>query len=192
MNDLELAKKYWKELQACEKNFEDEIVIQWLKISEAMILSKETRPAKWLKATEIIEELLQGEFIRQSFRYNALRIHWDLLLKEFQMNGNLETLYELQELTTQLVEVAKEQQIYSMKLEAASIRAFTLWLRTLYSDTTTDLAEVQKLLTELQLIADKKGLSRIARKIYNDHFRLIEQFHQWDEFIRKYYEFLKI
>jgi tetratricopeptide (TPR) repeat protein len=191
-NDLALAKKYWKQLQTCEKNLEDELVIQWLKISEALILSKETRPVKWLKGTEIIEELLQGEFIRQSFKYNALRIYWDLLLKEFQANGNLETLHELQELTTQIVEIAKEQQIYSMKLEAASMRAFTIWLRTLYSDATTDLVEVQTLLTELQLIADKKGLSRIAKKIYDDHHKLIEQFHQWDEFIRKYYEFFKI
>ncbi|MHA1435887.1 MAG: hypothetical protein ACTSO7_18770 [Candidatus Heimdallarchaeota archaeon] len=40
-------------------------------------------------------------------------------------------------------------------------------------------------------MADEKGLFRLAEKMYQQYERILGQVTVWDDFIRKYYEFIK-
>ena len=61
-------------------------------------------------------------------------------------------------------------------------------------DVKTRLAESQKakeLLVKARDMADEEGLFRLAEKITHQQGELITRIDHWDEFIKKYYEFIK-
>ncbi|NHJ32260.1 MAG: hypothetical protein FK732_05315 [Asgard group archaeon] len=71
------------------------------------------------------------------------------------------------------------------------MRILSLWLQAQYSKVDIEIKIARELLSEAQELADEKGLVKLARKIKEQHMQLLDQLQNWDEFIRKYYEFIK-
>ncbi len=54
-----------------------------------------------------------------------------------------------------------------------------------------DFQKAKIVLDNARKIADEEGLYKLAEKLTLQQERLINQLSQWDDFIRKYYEFIK-
>ena len=87
-------------------------------------------------------------------------------------------LEEVEETVEKLVEMAKEQQSYSLLTES-------YWLKAQLALVKLDIKKARNLLSQAQMIAEEKGLERLARKISSDHDQLLEQMDQWEELIAK-------
>ena len=54
-----------------------------------------------------------------------------------------------------------------------------------------DFQKAKSILENARKIADEEGLYTLAEKLTLQQERLLSQLSQWDDFIRKYYEFIE-
>jgi tetratricopeptide (TPR) repeat protein len=190
-NDLTQAKKYFDELTNYVEKKPTKRFLLIEKISQAIIQKASTRPRLWIKAIDILEEVVNEEIADHSLTVIALINLCELLINEFSFSGDSEVLMELENYTELLESIAKEQKTYYLRLEAGNIRILTMWLKAQYSIVDIDLQKAKDLLHEAQTMADEEGLTRLAEKITNQQGRFLERIDRWDDFIKKYYEFIK-
>jgi hypothetical protein len=67
----------------------------------------------------------------------------------------------------------------------------THWLKAQRSMVEIDFQKARTLLENTRKIADEEGLYVLAEKLTLQQERLLRQLSAWDDFIRKYYEFIK-
>ena len=189
--ELELANSYLERLEKITKKTNSVYFKQTYIVAQALILKGKSRPKYWIKAIELLEEVVEGELTYHSLTVLAMINLCELLLNEFSISGDVEVLLELEEYTQTLNSIAKKQNVYSLKLEAHNIRLLTLWLKAQYSIVDLDIQKARQLLTEARDMADEEGLILLAEKITQQQGHMFERMEKWDDFIRKYYEFIK-
>ena len=54
-----------------------------------------------------------------------------------------------------------------------------------------NIQNARRLLQEARELAESHGLVKLATKITTQNEKMLDQLENWDEFIRKYYEFIK-
>ena len=187
----EEADKYLKQIEKLASATNIKIVSQNYRLSKALIRSEKSRPKFWVKAIDILEELVLEEIVSHEITVKALILLCEILLNEFSISGNNEVLDDLQTHTSRLIEIAKNQNSYTLRVEANNIRVLTLWLQAQNTDADIELQSTRRLLLEAQQLAVEKGLARLAQKIQKQHNNILAQLEKWDEFLRKYYEFLR-
>ena len=87
--------------------------------------------------------------------------------------------------------IVEMQNIHHLKIEAYNLQILTHWLKAQKSMTEFDFQKAKTLLDDIRKIADDKGLHILAEKLTNQQEKLLLQLSKWDDFIRKYYEFIK-
>lgn len=189
--ELELANNYLERLEKVIEKTSSEYFKQTYTVGQALILKAHSRPKNWIKAIELLEGVVRGELTNHSLTVFAMINLCELLINEFSISGDIEVLLELEEYTKTLNNIAKKQNVYSLKLEAHNIRLLTLWLKAQYSIVDLDIQKAKNLLTEARDMADEEGLILLAEKITHQQGNMFERMGKWDEFIRKYYEFIK-
>jgi len=189
--DYDEAINHFDQLKELAKNTDDMITDRCFRLTEAMMLKSKTRPKYWIQAIDILEELANDKIVDYELSVTGLVLLCELLLNEFSISGDEDVLQDLQTHTSRVVEIAKKQNIYSLRVEAHNIRILSFWIQAQYSKVDIDIQNARKLLKEAKELADEKGLVKLAQKIGNQHAQLLEQLHNWNEFIRKYYEFIK-
>ncbi|MFX1508290.1 MAG: hypothetical protein ACFFDC_19580 [Promethearchaeota archaeon] len=100
----------------------------------------------------------------------------DLLLFELKTTGNEEVLGELNQYCNQLLEIAIEQNSYSLLAE-------TYWLLSKLALLKLDIQQAQALLLKAQSIAEKQGLKTLVNSIGYDHYSFFSQLQKWEEYI---------
>ncbi|MHA1121815.1 MAG: hypothetical protein ACTSPC_03270, partial [Candidatus Heimdallarchaeota archaeon] len=65
------------------------------------------------------------------------------------------------------------------------------WLKAQKSMVELDFQKAKTLLNSTRKIADDEGMYRLSEKLVQQQEKLLRQMSQWDDFIRKYYEFIK-
>ena len=90
-----------------------------------------------------------------------------------------------------LSDFAKMQNVRHLRLEANNLQILTHWLKAQRSMVEIDLQKAKTLLDNTWKIADQEGMYRLAEKLTQQQEKLLGQLAQWDDFIRKYYEFIK-
>jgi len=144
-----------------------------------------------MKALDILEKVIDEEIEDNQFAIIALNNLCELLMIEFSMSGDEQVLELLEDHIERLANIAKYQNNYSLKLEATNIQILTMWLKAQFSMTDLDMQNARNLLLEARTLADQQDLNRLAEKMTQQQDRLLGQVSQWDDFIRKYYEFIK-
>ena len=190
-NDPILYNKYLNELGDVVDSNPSFHYKQIYRIAQALVFKTSTRPKDWMKALEILESVVDEEIENNQFAIIALNNLCELLMIEFSISGDEHVLTELEDHNERLASIAKYQNNYALKLEATNIQLLTLWLKAQYSMTDLDMQNARELLTESRNLADQEGLIRLAEKMSQQQERLLGQVSQWDDFIRKYYEFIK-
>ncbi|MHA1509768.1 MAG: hypothetical protein ACTSO6_13820, partial [Promethearchaeota archaeon] len=155
------------------------------------VLKNSSRPRDWMKAADILVEVLKEKFTKFGFNLFALINLCELLMNEFSISGDAQVLQELEFYVEELSELAKKQNIHHLRLEANNLQIMTHWLKAQNSMVDLDFQKAKTLLENTRKIADEKGLYRLAEKLTQQQEKLHVQLSHWDDFIRKYYEFIK-
>jgi len=189
--EFDLANNYLEKLDKIVKKEGSKYIKQSYALGHALILKASTRPKNWFKAIELLEKIIADKITNHSFVVYAMINLCELLINEFSISGEMDVLLELEKYTESLEIIAKKQNSYNLRLEANNIRLLTLWLKTQFSIVNIDIQKTKDLLLEARNMADEEGLLRLAEKITQQQGELIVRMDRWDEFIRKYYEFIK-
>ncbi|MHA1210990.1 MAG: tetratricopeptide repeat protein [Candidatus Heimdallarchaeota archaeon] len=190
-NDVISYNMYLEELKNLVESNLNPYFVQIARISQALVLKASTRPRDWMKALDILESIADEEPENKNYAIIALNNLCELLMIEFSISGDVNVLEELEEHIERLEKIAKSQNNYALRLEAANIQILTLWLKAQFSMADLDIQNARNLLLETRVLADKEGLFKLAEKMNQQQEKLLGQVSLWDDFIRKYYEFIK-
>jgi len=190
-NDKVLYTKYLEELEIFVKNNSTNLFEQMYQTAQALVLKASSRPRDWAKAVEILIDVVNEKITKHGHSEIALINLCELLMNEFSMSGDAQVLQELECYVEKLSKLAKKQNVYHLRLEANNLQIMTHWLKAQNSMVELDFQKAKTLLNNARQIADAKGLYRLAEKMSQQQERLLGQLSQWDDFIRKYYEFIK-
>ncbi|MGC9779481.1 MAG: hypothetical protein HZR80_09595 [Candidatus Heimdallarchaeota archaeon] len=190
-NDKVLYTKYLKELEAFVKHNPTNFLEQMYKTAQALVLKTSSRPRDWMKAADILVEVVNEKFIKYDFTLVALINLCELLMNEFSISGDDQVLQELEFYVEELSELAKKQNVHHLRLEANNLQIITHWLKAQNSMVELDFQKAKTLLENTREIADEKGFYSLAEKLTQQQEKLLGQLSKWDDFIRNYYEFIK-
>ncbi|MHA1556548.1 MAG: hypothetical protein ACTSPM_06380 [Candidatus Heimdallarchaeota archaeon] len=190
-NDKVLYIKYLKELEAFVNLHPTNYHKQMYQTGQAIVLKNSTRPRDWTKAVELLLDVVNEKITKYGHSEIALINLCELLLIEFNISGDAQVLKELEFYVEELSELAKKQNVHHLRLEANNLQIMTHWLKAQNSLVDLDFQKAKTLLENTRKIADEKGLYRLAEKLTQQQEKLHVQLSQWDDFIRKYYEFIK-
>ncbi len=182
---------YMKQLEELMSTTDNRIVKQNFQLSKALILKSKGRPKYWTQAIDILEKIVSEPIATYNTTLIALISLCEILLNEFSISGDEEVLKDLQTHTSRLLDIAQKQNSYTLRVEAYHIRIISLWLQAQHSKIDINIQNARRLLQEAQELADSHGLIKLASKITTQYDKMLEKLENWDEFIRKYYEFIK-
>jgi len=178
LGEIKQAKDYLSDLQLIIEEEESKQVNVYCKLAEALILKTSKRMKNQVKAEEILKGIVEEEIEVHILTVHAIINLCELLLEELLVTGEEEILVEVEGKVKKLSEIAKKQHSYSLLAESYFLKSQIALIR-------LDLTKARNLLTQAQVIAEEKGLERLARKISSDHDQLLEQLDQWEELIAK-------
>ncbi|MCG3254348.1 MAG: tetratricopeptide repeat protein, partial [Candidatus Heimdallarchaeota archaeon] len=190
-NDRVLYTKYLEELEAFVKLHPTSFLEQMYQTAQALVLKNSTRPRDWMKAADILIKVVKEKFTKHGIVVIALINLCELLMNEFSISGDAQVLQELELYIDELSELAQMQNVCHIRLEANNLQILTHWLKAQKSMVEIDLQKAKTLLESTRKIADDEGMYRLAEKFTQQQEQLLRQMSQWDDFIRKYYEFIK-
>jgi len=190
-NDKVLYTKYLEELEDFAKLHPTNIFEQMYQTALALVFKTSTRPRDWTRAVEILLKVVKEKSTKHGFNLVALINLCELLMNEFSISGDAEVLLELEFYVEMLSDFAKMQNVYHLRLEANNLQIITHWLKAQKSMVELDFQKAKTLLNNTRKIADDEGMYRLAEKFTQQQEKLLRQMSQWDDFIRKYYEFIK-
>ncbi len=173
-NLLEKANELLDEIEQISKKEVSKYISHFYILSKALILKTSTRLRSRVEAGELFEQILSEEGIDNELKVVALLSMFELLISEFSHYGNQEILREAHLLSSNLIKIAKMQNSYLLLTEA-------YWLQAQLSVVQYDFNVARHLLSQAQIIAEEKGLSRLAVKLSSEHDNLLIQIEQWEE-----------
>ncbi|NHJ04317.1 MAG: hypothetical protein EAX90_05810 [Candidatus Heimdallarchaeota archaeon] len=162
-------------LQKINEQEKSKLVDQMARISEALLLKINKRAKNRAKAEELLTQVLEEEVINYEVFLVALINLSELYLIELQLTGDEEVLEELKKLMEKQLTLAKEQKSSSLLVETYFIQAQLALVE-------LDIRKAQNLLNLSQLIAEEKGLKRLAMKISSEYDYYFEEETMWEEF----------
>ncbi|MFX0092966.1 MAG: hypothetical protein ACFFBD_14500, partial [Candidatus Hodarchaeota archaeon] len=151
---------------------------QRYRVAEALVLKLSTRARGWVKAQEIFEQVVDEEVVDHEVSVVAMLNLCELLLIELRSSGNPEVLSEVNALVNRLLNIAKQQNSYSLLTEVSLLKSKLALVE-------LDVRGAQRLLTQGQLTAEEQGLHRLAMKLSIEHDALLGQLNKWEELIER-------
>ncbi|NHJ03868.1 MAG: hypothetical protein EAX90_03530 [Candidatus Heimdallarchaeota archaeon] len=189
-NDIILYNQFLEELKEIVESHPNPFHDYIYQTSQALILKASNRPRDWMKAIEILEDIIDEDYEDKKFAIIALNNLCELLMIEFSISGDESVLKELEDHIERLKEIAKYQNNFALKLEATNVQILTFWLKAQFSMVDLDIQKARSLLLETRELAGEEGLYRLVEKMNQQQERLLGQVTKWDDFIRKYFEFI--
>lgn len=182
---------YLNQLKELSTKTDNRIVRQNYQLSNALVLKSKGRPKYWTQAIDILEEIVCEPIATYNTTLVALINLCEILLNEYSISGDEDVLNDLQTHTSRLLDIAQKQNSYTLRVEAYHIRIISLWLQAQHSKLDINIQNARRLLQEARELANSHGLIKLASKITTQYDKMLEKFENWDEFIRKYYEFIR-
>jgi tetratricopeptide (TPR) repeat protein len=172
------AQHYMQDLQQIDDSEQDKLISQYSRIAKALLLKTSTRIRDKAKAEELLEQVAKEEVIHHELTIEALLSLCDLHLAELHATNDQNLLAEVKDHVKRLIEVAKQQHSHWLLAEAYVLKSkiALVELRT---------KEARRSLTQAQLIAEEKGLTRLAMKISSDYDALLGQLSQWEKLLAR-------
>ena len=170
------AIRYLERLKEINSVNDNPFLNQLNKVAEAEILKHSTRMRDKAKAQELLQDVIEEEVADHSLTITALLGLSELLLDELKMSCEPEVLSLLQSIVNSLLEIANHQGSHDLL-------AKTYWFQSQLALIDLDLDNARDLLIKAQVIAEERGLRRLAMHISSDHDALLDQLSQWEDFV---------
>ncbi|MHA1911658.1 MAG: tetratricopeptide repeat protein [Candidatus Kariarchaeaceae archaeon] len=176
--ELNQAEQYLVRLTEINSSYTNKEVNQQYKVSKALLLKESSRSRNWIKAAEILEDVIKEEVIDYLITVDAMFLLFELLILELKQSADSVVLSEINNLATKLTEIAKDQSSYWLLIE-------TYWLQGELALVNSNVKEARRLFSQAQYIAEEKGLERLAMKISYEHDDLINELTHWEDLIER-------
>ncbi|MBD3189521.1 MAG: tetratricopeptide repeat protein [Candidatus Heimdallarchaeota archaeon] len=173
-DQLDKAEHYLEELEVINQEGDHKIIDQRFRLSKAMLLKTSDRTIHKAEAQKLFQEIAEEEVIDHELTVLAMLNLCELLLIELKNFGNESVLEEIEELANKLLEIASQQNSFSLLAETYLLESKLALIK-------LDLRKAQQLLTQAQMIAEEKGLKKLAVNLSNEHDSLLMQQKKWKE-----------
>jgi tetratricopeptide (TPR) repeat protein len=190
-NKFDEIDDFFHQLEVLAKEKNNRIINHNYLLAKALILKSKSRPKSWIQAIDILEKIASEQIADYNTTLVALINLCDLLLNEFGISDDMEILADLETHSSRILDIAQKQNSYSLRVEAYHIRIITLWLQAQHAKVDINIQNAKRLLQEAEELANSYGLLRLSKKIGSQNDKMLEKLETWDEFIRKYYDFIK-
>ncbi|MFX1535921.1 MAG: tetratricopeptide repeat protein [Promethearchaeota archaeon] len=164
---------YFQRLKEIKDQENNKLINQRYQVAEALLLKSSTRSRDKIKATELLEQIVEEEIVDHELIVIAMLNLCDLLLKELRISE--EVLDEINSIVNTLLVIAKNQHSHSLLVETYLLKA-KLGLVEL------DVQGARQWLIHAQLLAEERGLTRLAIKVSNEHDSLLESLNTLEKF----------
>lgn len=172
VDQLDTANKYLNQFKNVSKENDNNTLIIQLKLAKALILKKAKNLASTLRAQEMLEEILKNPAIQYQERILAIRHLCEILLLEYEMFEQENTLREVESLVHQLTSIANKQHLIRLRFDAGILQSK---LQLLFGN----IEEGKALLVDLLKLAKDKQLSHYKERLGTELQNLEENFQKW-------------
>ena len=172
--DLERAQQILHDLERLNSQLKDKEFYSWYLLNNALILKKSSRTRNKAEAEKILKQILDNEDSDFDLILKALTNLCELLLTELRMTNDLEVLEEINPLIARLLEIAEKSHSYLILCE-------TYLLQAKLSLLTFDIKQAQRFITQAQQIAERFGLTLLAKKIATENEDLLKKIDLWEK-----------
>ena len=172
------ANKLLKQLQQIYEKDKNKYISLNYRLSLALVLKTSKRAKNIAQAEELLKEIVDEEILVHQMTVKASLLLCDLLIEELQLSGEEELIEEIHQLLDKLFVLAVKEKNHALHAEV-------YWLQARLALLKFDTQEARRKLTQAQLIADEKGLHRLARKISAEYDSLLRQLDKWEELEQK-------
>jgi tetratricopeptide (TPR) repeat protein len=172
----ESAEHYLSQLKETSEIGQNKIIEQEYKLCLALVLKMSGRVVQRAEAQNILTEIANSEILNHEVTVDAMLNLFELLLFELRTTGNQDVLAEVKDLSQKLLSIAKSQESFARLAEVYHLQSKLALLE-------LDVKQSQYLLTQAQLIAETKGLYRLAQSISNEFDSLLNDLSKWDDYI---------
>ncbi len=175
---MENPNKTMEYLDNLEKLSRENIEISYLKyifqLNKAIILKNKRRIVDKISAQLIFEEISNNEEVDSEIFIDAMVNLIELLIVEFELSGNENSFSEMKKVTNKIYSIAEKQNSFSLLCETlvfqAKIKIYEL-----------DFSKSQELFIKAQSIASNKGFIKLAKKISDDHDKMLSYIEHWSK-----------
>ncbi|MHA2251463.1 MAG: tetratricopeptide repeat protein [Candidatus Kariarchaeaceae archaeon] len=174
---IEEAEIYLNKLVDLEKGENNAVISQQVNLASASILKQSGRAVNRAKAQELFDQVSKDLIVNHELTVYAKLNLCELLLVEYKNSQNEEVIMEIEAMISELIEIGKKQNSFSLLAEAYFLQSKLALLE-------FDIRLSQKLLIQAEMLADENGLERLAIKISQQHDDLLEQLDNWDNMLR--------
>ncbi|MFX1242656.1 MAG: tetratricopeptide repeat protein, partial [Promethearchaeota archaeon] len=172
--DNERAQKYFHRLEDIRNQKRNDDVEFIYKFDKALILKTSSRIRDKAKAQEILQELIETDTIYFGIIIKA-HIHLcEILLMEYRIDNDNETLTELNHYIANLLTIAEKQHSYFVFCEVFILQAKLALIN-------FDTKSARLFLTQAQKIAEFYSMKRLAMKISYEHDELLKHLDLWEK-----------
>ncbi len=168
------AYKYVKKLQIIAEITKNKGVEQRAKIGEAVFLKNNNDIKSLEKVEEMLEESILEQIVDHDLTVFSLLKLCEIYYHKLRLTGQKDLLSKFREKVDLLLEIAKLQNSYFLLSE-------TYWLQSLLYFIENEPKKAQSLLWQAQLIAEEHGLIPLAKKISQEHDKIIATEYQKEE-----------
>jgi tetratricopeptide (TPR) repeat protein len=169
---------YLEQLEAINQQEDNKFIDQIYRLSKALVLKESDRVIKRAEAQQLFQQLAEEEILKFDITANAMLNLCELLYLELETSASAEALNELKTLLQRILEIAEDQRAYAVFVETHLLQSKTALLE-------LDVQKARQLLTQAQMIAEEKGLQKLAMKASGEYDSLLDQITKWDSFIEK-------
>ena len=141
-------------------------------LDKAIVLKSSDRLKEKMEAARIFKDIVQDKIYNHEITIEAMVNLCELLIFELELTGNKKILNEIEDLSDELLKIAKSQYLYNLLAE-------TYFLKAKISLIHFDLNTARILLIKAQNTAKMYGLKRLANRISNEHDYLLNNLNKW-------------
>lgn len=176
LGSLELAQQHFTKLQQIDAQTKNRVINQLYRVARALMLKNSSRARERGKAEALLEQVVREEITKHELTVLALLSLCDLLLAELHESNDPDLLTEVRNHVARLMEIAQHQNSHTLFAETHVLQSKLALID-------LDVRSARRFLTKAQLIAEERGLHRLAVKISNEHDTLLRQERHWEEII---------
>jgi tetratricopeptide (TPR) repeat protein len=187
-NDLIQAQEYFDQLTNINNLVDDKAIDQKLRLFDAFELIDKPKGDNMAKAEELLRSIINEETTYFNFKILAIEKLASILLKEYQITGNMELFSELNSLSTNLLSIAKVQKKPFIRFSALIIKIYTFWIHAMVNEKKDEIDEIKLLIESLKELALIMGFSNLSESIAQSQKSLDFELKNNELFLKKYIE----
>lgn len=173
-NQMERAKYLLDQMKDIDAELDSLLINQHYRVARALWLKSSSATDAHQEARGLFEQVVNEKITFFEVTFLSLLSLSDLLLDELKQTGDERIMSTIKEYAEMALEIATNQGSYWLRAETYCLQAQISLIEFEYD-------AAKRLLTQAQLIADEKGLDKLARRISQEFDDLLQQEEKWTE-----------